>query len=260
MQEHGSEVERVAVGEMPTAELSPEGRQARARLLTDEAKGVIEAAEEFFRLVVRIHDEELWRDVGYKSWGDYLLREFDRSRSSGNRWVTRGREMFALEAEGAGQSDPRVRRTTIPGSGPMAPRVSGREAARIQAARNRGEEPAPPPSEADRIAEASAKAKARAQAKLARAHPTVLAREAPESPQEAVARLLTLDPVEAAPHLSVGQVEAVQAWATAVARARLGRRELRPVRRPAHDCPPHPVGRTIDGVCMACMKNVKGSR
>ena len=125
------------------------GRHTYAEALLAEAKGLYRDVERFYVLMMTIKEGEHYRNLPghYKSYAEFVEREFGVSRATGNRWIEQGR---ALEALGPGNPEPAgrgvSRRETNP-SGierPTGPRISGREAAR-QAASRRSPAPEPAP-------------------------------------------------------------------------------------------------------------------
>lgn len=274
MDEHGNELvpadDDVVDGEV-VEELS-EAEQAELQRLEDsihKAHSVAWAVAGAALDVIR--EKRLYRGT-HNSFDAYCAEEWNTSRRTADRWIRLAREE-ALSAP-PGDKRPAQRRATSPVSPRAA--LSQRELEEREAIRKRGEVPGPLPTEADRIAGSSAKAKER------RALPP----PAPPSAKAAVAHLLDhlqdLDAGDAAPHMTAAQAEAVMGWASTVAATRgaravaqrrrdsvqsgqgrvpsgqelAGRYSTTSDQRPKPsiviDCPPHPVGRTIDGVCMAC--------
>jgi hypothetical protein len=263
-----------------------EAAEAKARgLLTRAAQGLlaeIRATQDGFArhvlAVVEMKESQAWRLLGFRSWSDFCVRELDRSVQAVDYLVRQGRELL--------ESTPDAKAQVEAATAVVVP--SRREAVKRQADRKRDEDPGPLPTEADRIAASSAKAKERRS--LPRPEPT-----GPPSTKAAVAHLIDhlhdLHPADAAPVMSDDQAVVVTLWQRAMAGSRAVRRaaELgtqrrplteaevrqRPERHPTDsDCPPHPVGRTIDddcrhtasiggpemNYCFRCGKTVKGGR
>lgn len=72
--------------------------EAQARKLTDRIK---QALDNLAPLIAEAHDSEAWRALGYKSWAEYVEREFDFSNQQSYHLIDQGRAMAAL-SEAAG--------------------------------------------------------------------------------------------------------------------------------------------------------------
>lgn len=102
--------------------------KAQARRLTDQTR---KAAEDFWRLLVRCHEEKAWVALGYSSWKGYVEAELAVSEGQAFRLLDQGKVTLALEAAGVGK-DSRARESSkakIAGQ----PLVSARQAAKLKA-------------------------------------------------------------------------------------------------------------------------------
>jgi len=129
---------------------------ARRKLEDQVRKGmnlIDEGQELAAPALLEIHDRKLWAFT-HDTWTAYIEDGFPRSMRTARRMLVQGREQLrALEA-GPQNAKPQV-------SGRGARPVSQREAIKRDVARRLGEDPGPPPTEADRIAKASEAARRR---------------------------------------------------------------------------------------------------
>lgn len=73
-------------------------REPEARDITDRIRF---GMENLAQLIAEAHDKEAWKALGYKSWGEYVEREFPFNRATAYNLIDQGRAMKAL-SEAAG--------------------------------------------------------------------------------------------------------------------------------------------------------------
>jgi hypothetical protein len=89
-------------------ELASRLSEADARLLTDEIKST---TEKLYALLLRAHEGEAWAALGYASWRDYAMTEFQMSQSKAYHLLDLGRAIRVLEADGPVERLPNERQT-----------------------------------------------------------------------------------------------------------------------------------------------------
>jgi hypothetical protein len=113
--------------------------EAYATAMLAEAKSLYDSAERFAVLIATIKNHKLYQQLGYDHWQDFVDREFGVSRSTGNRWVSHGEAILALQEgdEGPENTNGQVSASRDAGhSGlgvperPTGPRISQRAATR----------------------------------------------------------------------------------------------------------------------------------
>jgi hypothetical protein len=77
--------------------IQDQGRKALAVTLTQEIKDHLRSAQ---RIIWRMHKEKLWEELGYYSFGEYILVEFIHKRNWGYKQITLVKAADALEAKG----------------------------------------------------------------------------------------------------------------------------------------------------------------
>ena len=83
------------MADMDTGDGAAAGRPD-AEALTERIR---EGAERAWALLVEASDRRVWEAMGYGSWDDYLVSEFDPARSDAYRLVERARVLPSDEAE-----------------------------------------------------------------------------------------------------------------------------------------------------------------